>query len=46
MALLQTLGGLAELLILDENAGLCGEDGDLFGERFWKANLACRLRIM
>lgn len=28
--------GLAELLILDGNAGLCGEDGELLGEgRIW-----------
>ena len=28
--------GLVELLILDGNAGLCGEDGELLGEgRIW-----------
>jgi hypothetical protein len=28
--------GLAELLILDGSAGLCGEDGELLGEgRIW-----------
>jgi hypothetical protein len=30
------LSGLAELLIVDGNAGLCGEDGELPGEgRIW-----------
>ena len=34
--LLQTLGGWWKLLILDGNAGLCGEDGELLGEgRIW-----------
>ena len=36
MVLLQTLGGWWKLLILDGNAGLCGEDGELLGEgRIW-----------
>jgi hypothetical protein len=31
-----TSRGLAELLILDGDAGLCGEDGELLGEgRIW-----------